>query len=117
MKLWKSVLCRVPRELPRGLDELNQFIDDLLTHYNLPKNISYQRMIATMIQHLPQSRRRASMHDFFQSIKRAEATEAAFWKLQDLKLEEQEQKQAATPKPESPPEAIESTDQGMGSTA
>jgi uncharacterized membrane-anchored protein YjiN (DUF445 family) len=107
-------LNRFPQDLPRTMPELEAFADSIIETYDLPANRSYRRMIATMIQHLPQERSRISKHKFFVAIKRAEAMECAFHKLQALKQEEAEEKQAATLKQESPPETTQGTDPGMG---
>lgn len=77
-------LARIPQDLPRTKVELEAFSKSIVDLYGLPDNSSYERMIATMIQHLPNNSGRISKHTFFKSIKRAEAMETAYWKLREL---------------------------------
>lgn len=94
----KRLLARFPAALPSGMTSMDEFIESILSTYNLPNTPSYHRMIAMMIQHMPQSRYRASKFEFYKAIMRALANEAAFHKLQALKeAEATALKQADTP--------------------
>lgn len=97
-KLVKRLLARFTSPLPNGMNSFDEYIQSIISLYDLPDNPSYHRMIAMMVQHLPPHLYRAPKHYFYKCILRAQANEAAFHKLQALKEAEATAKtQAATP--------------------
>jgi len=98
----KRLFARIPVTLPTSKSALEQFSKDLLATYNLPTTGEYHSAVASAIQNATQvGSHKVSKHAIYSFITRAFAMRAAFQKLQELKEEE---KQAATPKPESQPD-------------
>ena len=98
----KRLAARIPRELPRDQKAVEAFVSDVLATYNLPKTTAYKKAVTKAIHALTQNTHRAPKHFFYLHLARFEAMRAA---TQVVIALESEEKQAATPKPESQPVA------------
>lgn len=92
----RRLMGRIPEPLPRTGPDLERFISDTLSLYGLPQNLSHQRAIVSMLQHVGQERYKAPKFFFYRAICKAEAMRAAFLKLQELNKQEDEEKRKAS---------------------
>jgi hypothetical protein len=77
-------LAFLPSKLPVGKSEFERFASSILTTYGLPDEPGYHHMIASMIQHLPNSKHMVSKRYFMKLIKKAMSNEVAFYVMRDI---------------------------------
>lgn len=95
-RLYKRMLSFFPTPLPRGMEEFDTYIDNLLELYDIPQLDSYRHAVATMIMHLGPTTSKIAPRYFAHSIFKAMANEVAYQKIQDIKHAAEEAKKAAT---------------------
>lgn len=106
------LFARIPVTLPTSTTALESFTKDILATYNLPLTGEYQSAVASAIQNATQAgSHKVSKYAIYSFITRAFAMRAAFQKLREL---QEIEKQAATPKPESPLDGSQAPESATG---
>jgi hypothetical protein len=80
----------LPKALPKGSLEFDQFTASILETYSIPDLPSYRNAIATMIMHLGPTTSFKSPYYFAVSIKKAMSNQVAYQKIQEYKKLEKE---------------------------
>ena len=75
----------LPKSLPVGVREFNQFCESIFTVYGLPDLPSYRHAIGTMIMHLGPVTFYKAPWFFALSVKKAMANQVAYEMLMELK--------------------------------
>lgn len=90
-----------PSKLPTGAQAFDGFCDSVFSTYTLPDLPSYRGAIATMILHLGPTTSYKPKFYFAKSVRKAQANQVAYEKLQELKeqaeISEQTREEAGIP--------------------
>lgn len=92
--LLQRLRARFSEELPRDTQQMDRFVTDILTTYNLPTTSDYRRAVAKAVHGISQGSHRAPKFFFYSHMRRFEAMRAAVQLVTEL---ERQDKQAATP--------------------
>ncbi len=77
-----------PSVLPLNMDEMNVFIEDIITANSLPNDKSYHHAISGAIMHLGPVTSHKSKRWFAKSVRKAIANQVAYQKIKSLQDEE-----------------------------
>lgn len=77
-----------PSKLPQTVDQLSEFIDDVLYVNGIPDDPTYKHAIAAAIMHLGPLTTHKSKRFFAKSVTKQIANQVAFDKIQQIKEEE-----------------------------
>lgn len=78
----------LPSRLPQTVDQMSEFIDDVLLSNNIPDDPTYKHAIAAAVMHLGPLTTHKSKRFFAKSVTKQIANQVAFDKIQQIKEEE-----------------------------
>ncbi len=78
----------IPVKLPQTLDQMTEFIDDVLASNSIPDDPTYKHAIAAAVMHLGPLTTHKSKRFFAKSVMKQIANQVAFEKIQQIKEDE-----------------------------
>lgn len=84
-KVMRLIASHFPSKLPTGGCEFDKFFSSICQLYDFPEENSYKQAVCTMIMHLNPLCTRKAKYYFVRSIRKSQANQVAYHKLQEIK--------------------------------